>query len=118
MANPNIVNVTTIYGNTAALVVGTALANIVANPASSGQIIKINNCIVTNANTSTITVTLEYNKAGTNTAIAKAVNVPSAASLVLLGKDTGIYLLENESIQLSASATNSITAVSSFEQIS
>jgi len=118
MANPNIVNVTNIYGNTTYLAVGTASANIVQNPASSGQLFKVNNCIVTNANNSSVTVTLEYNKSGNIVAIAKSISVPSFATLVLLGKDTSIYLLENEAIQLSASASNSITAISSFEQIS
>ena len=42
MANPNIVNVTSIYGKTSVQAVGTGAADIVANSASSGYVVKIN----------------------------------------------------------------------------
>lgn len=118
MANPNIVNVTTIYGNTVIQAVGTSMANIVQNEASSNYLYKINTLFVTNSNTGAISVSLELNQAGTNTAIAKTVNVPPSSVVVLLGKDIGLYLLENTSLQLSASAASSITAICSYEQIS
>lgn len=118
MANPNIVNVTTIYGNTTTLAVGTAYANVVQNPTSSGALYKVNSLIVTNACTSALAMTLQINQAGTNTTIASSVSIPSAASVVMLGKDTQIYLLENNSIQANTTANGYITAVCSWEQIS
>ena len=118
MTNPNIVNVTTIYGNTAVLAVGTSMANVVQNASSSNYLYKINTLFVTNANTGAIAVTLELNQAGTNTALAKTVNVPPNSVIVLLAKDTGLYLLENTSLQLSAGSASSITAICSYEQIS
>ena len=118
MANPNIVNVTTIYGNTSVLAVTTSTANVVQNPSSSGSLYKINSLQVTNSNTSVVTLTHELNQSGTNTAIGRSISIPPGATIVLIGKDTGIYLLENTSIQLSASAASSITAVCSYEQIS
>ena len=42
MANPNIVNVTSIYGKTSVQAVGTGAADIVTNSASSGYVVKIN----------------------------------------------------------------------------
>lgn len=117
MANPNIVNVTTIYGNTGVLAVGTSYANVVQNPAASGVLYKINSLIVTNACTSSQSITVQYNNAGTNTTILANVAVPTSASLVVLGKDTQIYLVENTSLQINASAAF-ITSICSWEQIS
>ena len=118
MANPNIVSVTTIYGNTGVLVANTVMANVVQNPASSGSIYKINNLIVTNACTAAIAVNLQLNQAGTNNYVAANVSIPAAAVVVLLAKDSGLYLLENNSLQVNASVNSFITAVSSWEQIS
>ena len=118
MANPNIVNVTTIYGNTGILVANTVMANVVQNPASSGAIYKINNLIVTNACTAAIAVNLQINQAGTNNYVAAGVSIPAASVIVLLAKDSGLYLLENCSLQVNAAVNSFITAVSSWEQIS
>jgi len=118
MANPNIVNIVNMYGNTGTLAVTTSYANIVQNPASSSNLYKVTNLIVTNACTVAQSVTLQINQAGTNTTIAANVSVPAAVSLVILGKDTAIYLLENNSLQINAVANGYITAVCSWEQIS
>jgi hypothetical protein len=48
MANPNIVNVTTITGKTAGQLVGTNGTAIVSNPANSGKVLKINALYVSN----------------------------------------------------------------------
>ena len=49
MANPNIVNVTTINGSTIANTPSTATATtLLSNPASSSQVIKVNTLIATN----------------------------------------------------------------------
>ena len=126
MANPNIVNVTTIYGNTAVLAApyhasgGTAVAgaNIVQNSTSSGYVYKINFLSVTNNTASTSTVTLDINRNATVSPIAYKISVPSGSTLVLLAKDTGLYLLESDALQVTTSATNSIIAITSYEQIS
>jgi len=120
MANPNIVNVSTIYGNTSVLAVSTVTANVVQNPSSSNSVYKLNALTISNINTtpSAISITVELNQAGTNTALAKNVVVPANSSLVIIGKDSMIYLLENNSIQLTAGANSSLTAVASYEQIS
>lgn len=120
MANPNIVNVVNIYGNTSTLAVSTVTANIVQNPASSSTLYKINSLMVTNINTYSfaVGVTVQLNQAGSNTTIAQSMVVPANSSLVILGKDTPIYLLENNSIQMSAASNNSLNAFISYEQIS
>ena len=118
MANPNIGLISNIYGNTGVLAVTTSYANVVQNPASSSTIYKLNSLIVTNACTATISVTVAFNNAGSNTVFTSNVGVPTAASLIILGKDTPLYLLENQSVQLLASTTGYITAIASWEQLS
>jgi len=120
MANPNIVNVVNIYGNTSVLAISTVTSNVVQNPVSSSTLYKINMLTVANINTfsSAVSVTAQLNQAGSNTTIAQNMVVPANSSLVILGKDTPIYLLENNSIQLTAGSNNSLTAIVSYEQIS
>lgn len=118
MANPNIVNVTTIYGNTGVLAVSTVAANVVANPSSSGSIYKLNSLSVGNINTTAASVTVQLNRGGSNTTIAQNLPVAANSMQVILGKDTMIYLLENDAIQLSATANTCLTAIASWEQIS
>lgn len=120
MANPNIVNVSSIYGNTSTLTVSTVASNVVQNPSSSSSVYKINSLTIANVNTtpSAVAITVEYNNAGTNTYIARAITVPANSSITVLGKDNPIYLLENTSLQLTAGSNNSLAAICSFEQIS
>lgn len=118
MANPNIVNVTTIFGNTGTLAVSTTAANIVQNSASSNQVYKINSLSVANINTVSSSVSLELNVAGSNTFIVRGIIVPANSTINIIGKDTSIYLLENSSLQLTAAANSVMQAVCSWEQIS
>jgi hypothetical protein len=118
MANPNIVNVSTIYGNTATLAVSSTTTNVVANPSSSGNIYKINLLTISNYATNSYAVTAELNVAGANTNIVKNIVIPSNSSLSIIGKDTSMYLLENTSIQLSTSQNSAFHAICSWEQIS
>jgi len=118
MANPNVFNGTTLYGNVAGLAVGTSYANVVQNPASSSSLYKVKSLTVTNACTALINITLQLNQAGTNTSIAANVGVPSQATMVFIAKDSEIYLLENNSLQINAGSAGYITAIASWDQIS
>jgi hypothetical protein len=124
MANPNIVNVTDIRGKTAVVDLSTTNATLVVeNPAASGKVFKINTIIVSNVDGSSaadITVSLysEDNIGGTATQIVSTVSVPADASLVVLSKDTSIYLEEDKSIGATASASNDLKVVCSYEEIS
>ena len=119
MANPNIVNVSTINANTAVMTVTTTAANIISNPASSNKVYKINALTVANGSlTTTANVTVDYQKTGTYYPIAGNVTVPTNATLVVVSKDTSLYLLEGDSLRCNATATVGMTAVVSFEEIS
>lgn len=119
MANPNIVNVATINGKIAGQAVGTSMASIVDNVASSGKIFKINSLIVANidgVNNASITAKIVIE--GSDFHIAHTLLVPADASIVLISKESSVYLTENCQIQLQASATSDLQAVCSYEEIS
>jgi hypothetical protein len=124
MANPNIVNVTDIRGKTAVVDLSTTNATLVVeNAASSGKIFKLNSIIVSNVdgtNAANVTVSLysEDNIGGTATEIVSTVSVPADSSLVVISKDTSIYLEEDKSIGATASAASDLKVVCSYEEIS
>jgi len=120
MANPNIVNVSNIYAKTTGLVVSTTNTAIVSNTAGSGKILKINSLIISNVNgTASADVTVDlFKNQTTSYRIAFTIAVPNDATLVVLSKDTSIYLEENDSLRVQASANLYIEAVCSYEEIS
>ena len=124
MTAPNIVNVTTITGKSAVVdLTGTSATLVVENPASSGKVFKINSLVVSNVdgtNAADITVSFfsEDNIGGTATEIVSTVSVPADASLVVIDKNTSIYLEEDRSIGATAGAANDLKVVVSYEEIS
>lgn len=123
MAAPNIVNVTTIIGKTAvANLTTTSATEVVSNAAASGKVFKINSLYVSNVdgtNTATITVSLysEDNIGGTATQFVSTVTVPADATLVVISKDTSVYLEEDRSIGATASTANDLKIICSYEEI-
>ena len=124
MANPNIVNVTDIRGKTAVVDLSTTNATaVVSNAASSGKVFKINSLYVSNVDGSsaadiTISIYSEDDIGGTATEIVSTVTVPADATLVVISKDTAIYLEEDKSIGATASAASDLKVVCSYEEIS
>ena len=124
MAAPNIVNVTTITGKSAVVdLTGTSATLIVENPASSGKVFKINSLVVSNVdgtNAADITISFfsEDNIGGTATEIVSTVSVPADASLVVIDKNTSIYLEEDRSLGATAGAANDLKVIVSYEEIS
>jgi hypothetical protein len=124
MAAPNIVNVATITGKTAVVDLSTTNATLVVeNTAASGKVFKINSLYVSNVDGATaadITISLfsEDNIGGTATEICKTVVVPADATLVVIDKNSSIYLEEDKSIGATASAASDLKVVVSYEEIS
>ena len=124
MAAPNIVNVATITGKTVVADLTTTNSTLVVeNVAASGKVFKINSLIVSNVDGSSaadITINLfsEDNIGGTGTQIVSTVTVPADASLVVISKDTAIYLEEDRSIGATAGTASDLKVVCSFEEIS
>lgn len=131
MSNPNITNVTAIYGTTTYYTPsGTSAVVLLPNAASSGQVFKINQIVAANVNGSAAvdcTVSIYTNGAvaqgsapsgGTAYPIAYTVSVPADASLVVVDKTTAIYLMEGTSIVVTSGTANGITYTISYEVIS
>lgn len=123
MANPNIVNVTAIYGNTSVTSLTTTNAtSIVSNAASSGKVYRINSLVVanidgTNAADITINIYPEDAIGGTGEAIASTISVPADATLIIIDKTTQIYLLEDRSIGAIAGVASDLVVTCSWEEI-
>ena len=116
MANPNIVNVTTITGKTAVQAVGTSATDIVTNSAASNKVYKINALYVSNVDgTNAATVNVDIYRSSVAYHIAKTVSIPADATLDLITKS--LYLEEGDSLRLTASAASDLEAVCSYEEL-
>lgn len=118
MANPNIVATSMIFGKTDVLAVGTAATAITSNPGSSGKVYKINMLSVANVNGSTsVDVNVDLYRGSTAYHIAKTISVPADSSLVVLGKENPMYLMEGDSLRLTAGSANNAESICSYEEI-
>ena len=119
MAAPNLVNVTTILGKTTGAALDTTTTtSLLANSSSSGKVYKINSIIVANVDgTSAADVTVSFYNGSTDFHLAKTVTVPADSTLIVLGKDSPIYLEENHSIRGGASANSDLEIVISYEDL-
>ena len=123
MANPNLINVSAVYGNSSQVSLTTTSAtSLVSNAAASGKVFKINSIVVANVEGTTaadITINI-YSAAalgGTPTAIASTISVPADATLIVTDKTTSFYLLENQSIGATAGTASDLIVTTSWEEL-
>ena len=123
MANPNIVNVTSILGETTYAALTTTLTTVLlANSAASGKVYKVNSIMVANVdgtNAADVTVDINTSAAGSGTsyALAATISVPADATLNLIDKNSSFYLMEDKSIIGGASANSDLEIIISYEII-
>ena len=122
MANPNIVGVTSIYGNTSYLVpTGTTATTWTALTPASLTVNKIDNIVASNVTASAANITVSINSAtgggGTAYRIAYQISVPPNASLIIVDKTTAFYLGDAQSIVVTSGTTNAIELTASYEAI-
>jgi hypothetical protein len=123
MAAPNLVGITTIVGITTYLnLSNTDSTVLVSNPSASQEVYKINSLIVANvdgSNSADITVKLHDAAAGLGVSfpIASTVAVAADSTLVVLDRASSIYLEENTSLSVTASAADDLSVVCSYETI-
>jgi hypothetical protein len=117
MAQPNIVNVATIRGNTAIANATNVMTSIVTNSASSGSVYKVNALYISNIDSSnTANISVSIFRSNFDYYIANSVSIPVQSTLDVISK--AIYLQENDSLRIAASANNRLQAVCSYEDIS
>ena len=119
MAAPNILSATSIYGKTVGAALNTDLNNaLLANAGSSNKVFKINSIIVANVDgSSSCDVSVEYYDGSTAYRLASTVAVPAVCTLVILGKDSPIYLEEGCSIRGGASAGSDLEIVITYDEL-
>ena len=127
MANPNIVNVTSIVGGNLGFNLSNTLTATLAT-VGSGVVVKVNRITVANVDgTNAADVSLFVDGMGSGTTgvtttgadstvyLAKTVSVPADATLVLV--DTPIYLMEGDILKGGASAASDLDLFVSYEVI-
>jgi len=131
MANPNIVNVTQIFGQTNYLTpANTSTLVLIANTSGSGNVFKVNQIVAANQTNAAANVTVSLFTSGSTTsghAVTRAaattfdvtsnISVPAYASLIVVDKTTATYLLEDRAFVVQSGTNNAITFSVSYEQI-
>lgn len=122
MTAPNIAGLTTVTGKTNTdAIISSNSTTLVSCASSSNKVVKVNSIIVSNidgTNAADVDVVFEKNGDNTDYYLAKAISVPAKTTLVVLSKDTQLYLEEGDTITAQASADGDLQAITSFEEIS
>lgn len=124
MTAPNIVSINTLTAKSTGFSLSDTNATVIlSNTASSGKVYKVNGIIAANDNgTSSADVTLSLHPVqgggGTPVHLAYTITIPPDTSVVLLDKAFGLYLEEDKSLSVVASAANYIDVAVSWEEIS
>jgi len=124
MANPNLSAVTSVYAaNAQVSLTATTATLLVSNAASSGKVYLIDSIVVSNVdgtNAADISV-VRFNSAtntGTAYPICSTVVVPADASLIVVGSENKLNLLEDESIYVTASAADDLVVDANWKELS
>lgn len=116
MAAPNIVSPTTITLKNVASTVGTSAVTIVT--CATDRALKVSTLTFANKDgTNAADGTLNLVSGGTTVAICSTVSVPADATLVVVDRNSPVYLEEGDSLTASASAESAIEIVASYEEI-
>ena len=115
MAAPNIVNVATITGKTAQVAITTASTTVLNNAAASGKVMKVNSLYIANIHASSAS-TVDITAYGSN--ICKSVSIPVGSTLVVIDKESQVYLEEDKTLAAVASISSGLVATVSYEEIS
>lgn len=132
MANPNIVNVTSIYGNVAYVTpsntsVSTSWTyngstSLTGLTPAAGTVNRVTSIVVSNVTASTATATVQISNnatfgSGTAYSIAYQISVPPNSTLVVTDKTTSFYVTENQSVGVTSGTSSALTYVATFEAI-
>ena len=125
MANPNIVSVSSIYGNTTLNAVTTAGVVVADNAgsATTNELFKVNLLSISNvdgvndANVSVQVISGVKGGSGKTMHLVKTVTVPADSTLIVIDKNTSMYLMEDMQIKVIGSAAGDLEAICSYDVI-
>lgn len=119
MAAPNLLALTTITGTNANIAVSNSATSLASNASGSSQLYKIDSLYIANADTVAVTVTVNYYSAaslgGTAFPICSAVSIPANSTLVVIERDSPLFLVENTSLGATAGVASQLTATLAYE---
>jgi len=118
MAAPNLLGTSTVTGKTALATLSTVTSNVITNSSSSGTVDKLNSIVLSNYSSSAISANVMINRSAALYYVGGTVAIPANSTLVLLGKDTSLYLEEGDVLQANVSANTSVTMSASYELMS
>ncbi len=134
MANPNLQNTTSAYGNTAYVIPSSAATATVSwtyngttsltglTPAAN-TVNKVDAILVSNTTSSAATATVAV---GNNSTFASStvvtypayqISVPPNATLIVLDKTTPLFITENQSVAVYSGTASALTFTASFEAL-
>ena len=114
MAQPNIVNVSSILGTSEVKVLTTTLTTTLVT-AASDKVLKMNLIRCTNITDSDATVDFDVEVGGTHKKIANEVTVPANSVVDIVDKNSSFYLMETDLIRGGASAGSTLEYMTSYE---
>jgi hypothetical protein len=132
MANPNIVNVTSIYGNTAYVAPSTTSAttswthngttSLTGLTPAVNTVNRVTSIVVSNVTGSAALASVAVaNNAtygsGTPFYVAYQITVPANSTLIITDKTTSFYVTENQSVGVITGTSNALNFVATFEAI-
>jgi hypothetical protein len=134
MANPNIVNVTSIYGNTAYVIpssAATATTSWTYNGTTSltgltpaaNTVNRVTSITAANTTSSAATATIAvgnnatFGSATVVTYPAYQISVPANSTLVIIDKTNSVYITENQSVAAYSGTASALTFTATFEAI-
>jgi hypothetical protein len=132
MANPNIVNVTSIYGNSAYVIPSTTSVSVAwtnngtstltgLTPAAN-TVNRVTSIVVANVTSSAATTTVAISNnptyaSGTAYYIAYQVSVPPNSSVIVTDKTSSFYVTENQSVGVISGTSSALHYTATFEAI-
>ena len=132
MANPNIVNVVSIYGNVAYVTpsntsVSTAWTyngstTLTGLTPATGTVNRVTSIVVSNVTSSAANCTVQISNnatfaSGTAYSIAYQISVPPNASVIVTDKTTSFYVTENQSVGVLSGTSSALNYTATFEAI-
>lgn len=132
MANPNIVNVTSIYGNSAYVIPSNTSVSVAWTyngstsltglTPSANTVNRVTSIVVANVTSSAATATVAISNnatyaSGTPYYIAYQVSVPPNSSVIVTDKTTSFYVTENQSVGVISGTGSALNYTATFEAI-
>ena len=116
MANPNLVNITSITGESVQAALTTDLTTQILL-AAADTLVKVNNIIIANIDGSaSVDVSVFITKStGSPLAIASTVSVPADSTLIAFDKNSTIYLEPGDNLEAGASAAGDAIITVNYE---